>query len=125
MQRFRRKQQGASALTIIALIILAIIVGRFALTSGTDYMTYLTVRSIVNDIAVTQGAAARSPLQLREDFTRRLAINSVYANVTRDNLSFEQDGAGRHIIVTYEARRNFFLNIDVVTSFSHRATLSP
>nr|WP_025367525.1 DUF4845 domain-containing protein [Thioalkalivibrio paradoxus] len=117
--------QGAGALTVIALLLFALLIGTFVLTMGKDYMQYWTVRSIAIDVAKTPGAAERTSHQLWNEIERRLAINSIYDNVERENFTFEDDGGGRHMVLSYEVRRPFFGNLDLVANFQRRDTLSP
>lgn len=120
----KRAMRGASVSVVLSIILLVVLVLRFALALGTDYMQFMTVRTVINDIAEAPGAAQRSVGELRQEFDRRLTINSVRA-VTPDNLTFDQDGSGRHIILSYESRRPYLGNVDVVANFSYRAILTP
>jgi hypothetical protein len=124
MLRSRQHVRGIGGFTVIIFILFAILVANFLLTVGKDYMQYWTVRAIVTDVAAAPGAAERTPQQLWNDINRRLAINSIYENVERENISFEEDGSGRYMLLDYEVRRNFFGNIDLVATFSRRDKLA-
>ncbi|AGA32517.1 hypothetical protein TVNIR_0827 [Thioalkalivibrio nitratireducens DSM 14787] len=117
--------QGAGVLTVIALLLFALLIGTFVLTMGKDYMQYWTVRSIVIDVAKTPGAAERTPHQIWNEIERRFTINSIYDNVERENFTFEEDGGGRYMLLSYEVRRPFFGNLDLVANFNRRETLAP
>lgn len=125
MLRSRQRMQGFGGFTVIVFILFAVLVGNFILTIGKDYIQYWTVRTIVSDVAATPGAAERSPQQIWNDIDRRLAINSIYENVERENISFEEDGSARYMLLEYEVRRNFFANLDLVAQFKRRDQLSP
>jgi hypothetical protein len=125
MLRSRQHMRGIGGFTVIIFILFAVLVANFLLTVGKDYMKYWTVRAIVTDVAAAPGAAERTPQQLWNDINRRLAINSIYENVERENVSFEEDGSGRYMLLNYEVRRNFFGNIDLVATFSRRDKLAP
>jgi hypothetical protein len=125
MIQSRRQVRGAGALTVIALLLFAVLVGTFALTIGKDYMQYLTVRSVMRDVASTPGAAERSPRQIWDDISRRFAINSIYDGVQRENVTFEEDGSAKYMVLNYEVRREFFGNLDLVARFERRDVLSP
>jgi hypothetical protein len=124
MLRSRQHVRGIGGFTVIIFILFAILVANFLLTVGKDYMQYWTVRAIVTDVAAAPGAAERTPQQLWNDINRRLAINSIYENVERENISFEEDGSGRYMLLDYEVRRNFFGNLDLVATFSRRDKLA-
>ncbi|TVP83474.1 MAG: DUF4845 domain-containing protein [Thioalkalivibrio sp.] len=117
--------RGIGGFTVIILILFAVLVANFFLTIGKDYIQYWTVRAIVTDVAATPGAADRTPQQIWNDINRRLAINSIYDNVERENISFAEDGGGRYMLLDYEVRRTFFANLDLVAQFNRRDKLSP
>lgn len=125
MLRSRQRMRGIGGFTVIIFVLFAVLVANFVLTIGKDYIQYWTVRAIVTDVAATPGAAERSPQQIWNDINRRLAINSIYENVERENISFEEDGSGRYMLLDYEVRRTFFANLDLVAQFNRRDKLSP
>ena len=125
MLRSRQQMRGIGGFTVIIFILFTVLVANFFLTIGKDYMQYWTVRAIVTDVAAAPGAAERTPQQIWNDINRRLAINSIYENVERENISFEEDGSGRFMILDYEVRRTFFGNLDLVAKFNRRDKLSP
>ncbi|WP_018873825.1 DUF4845 domain-containing protein [Thioalkalivibrio sp. ALJ16] len=117
--------RGAGAVTIMALIFLALLVGTFVVKMGTQYTQYMTVRSIMQDVATQTGAAEKSERELWRDISRRFQINSVYEGIDQDNFSVTEDASGRHLHVEYEVRREFLGNVDVVARFSNTETLAP
>lgn len=125
MLRSRQKIRGIGGFTIIIFILFAVLVANFIFTIGKDYLQYWTVRAIVTDVASAPGAAERTPQQIWNDINRRLAINSVYENVERENVTFVEDGTGRYMVLNYEVRRNFIGNLDLVATFSRRDKLAP
>lgn len=125
MLRSRQRMRGIGGFTVIIFVLFAVLVANFVLTIGKDYIQYWSVRAIVTDVAATPGAAERSPQQIWNDINRRLAINSIYENVERENISFEEDGSGRYMLLDYEVRRTFFANLDLVAQFNRRDKLSP
>ena len=125
MLKSRQRMRGGGGFTVIVFVLFAVLVANFFLTIGKDYIQYWTVRAIVTDVAATPGAADRTPQQIWNDINRRLAINSIYENVERENISFEEDGSGRYMLLDYEVRRTFFANLDLVAQFNRRDKLSP
>lgn len=125
MLRSRQQMRGIGGFTVIIFILFAVLVANFFLTIGKDYIQYWTVRAIVTDVAAAPGAAQRTPQQIWNDINRRLAINSIYENVERENITFEEDGSGRYMLLNYEVRRSFIGNLDLVATFSRRDKLSP
>ncbi|WP_019625624.1 DUF4845 domain-containing protein [Thioalkalivibrio sp. ALJT] len=117
--------RGAGAVTILALIFLALLVGTFVVKMGTQYTQYLTVRSIMQDVASHTGAAEKSERELWRELNRRFQINSVYDGISQDHFTVTEDGAGRHLHVEYEVRREFLGNVDVVARFSNTERLAP
>ncbi len=125
MKTSRQRMQGAGGLTIIVLLVFAVLVGTFALTIGKEYMQYWTVRSVMIEVASTPGAAERTPRQIWDDISRRFSINSIYDNVEREHVTFEEDGSAKYMVLNYEVRREFMGNLDLVARFSRRDVLSP
>lgn len=117
--------RGAGAVTILALIFLAVLVGTFALTMGTQYTQYLTVRSIMQEVAGQPGAAEKSERELWQELDRRFTINSVYDGIEEDDFSLIHSGDRRQMKIEYEVRREFLGNVDVVARFSRTETLAP
>jgi len=125
MRHSRSSMRGAGAVTILALIFLAVLVGTFALTMGTQYTQYLTVRSIMQEVAGQPGAADKSERELWQELDRRFSINSVYDGIEEDDFSVTHSGDRRQMKVEYEVRREFLGNVDVVARFSRTETLAP
>lgn len=125
MRHSRHSMRGAGALTVMALILLAMLVGTFVVKMGTQYTQYLTVRSIMQDVAAQPGAAERSERELWREMSRRFQINSVYDGIEEDDFSVTENGDRRQMHLEYEVRREFIGNVDVVVRFSRSETLSP
>ncbi len=125
MRHSRHSMQGAGAVTILALIFLALLVGTFVIKMGTQYTQFLTVRSIMQDVATQTGAADKSERELWREINRRFQINSVYDGIGEDNFSVTEHGDGRRLNLEYEVRREFLGNVDVVARFSNSETLAP
>ena len=125
MMTSRKHMRGVGAFTVIVFVLFAVLLVNFGLTIGKDYLQYRTVRSIMTDIATTPGAAARTDRQIWNDLDSRFSINSIYGLAPREITSFEEDGGGRYMLADYEARREFFGNLDLVARFSYRTRLSP
>ena len=125
MRRSRHSMQGAGAVTILALIFLALLVGTFVIKMGTQYTQFLTVRSIMQDVATQTGAADKSERELWREINRRFQINSVYDGIGEEDFSVTESGDGRRLHLEYEVRREFLGNVDVVARFSNTETLAP
>lgn len=125
MQHSRYSMRGAGAVTILALIFLALLIGTFVIKMGTQYTQYLTVRSVMEDVASQPGAADKSKAELWRELNRRFQINSVYDGIESDDFTIREEGDSRHLDLYYEVRREFLGNIDVVARFSRSETLAP
>ncbi len=125
MRHSKHSMQGAGAVTILALIFLALLVGTFVIKMGTQYTQFLTVRSIMQDVATQTGAAEKSERELWREINRRFQINSVYDGIDEDNFSVTENGDTRRLHLEYEVRREFLGNVDVVARFSNTETLAP
>ncbi|MGM0553741.1 MAG: DUF4845 domain-containing protein [Pseudomonadota bacterium] len=113
---------GAGMVTVLALIFLALLVVTFVVRMGTQYTQYMTVRSILQDVAEQPGAAEKSERELWRDISRRFQINSVYDGIEEENFERLEDGRVR---LEYEVRRPFLGNVDLVARFSRTEELAP
>ncbi|WP_018936718.1 DUF4845 domain-containing protein [Thioalkalivibrio sp. ALJ24] len=115
--------RGAGATTIMAMIFLALLVLTFLIQMGTQYTQYLTVRSILQDVAEQPGSADKSEDELWGDVSRRFRLNTVPDEIGEEHFSVRDGDDGPEMNIDYEVRRGFLGNIDIVAQFSYSATL--
>ncbi len=119
----KTKMRGAGATTIMAMIFLALLVLTFLIQMGTQYTQYLTVRSILQDVAEQPGSADKSEDELWGDVSRRFRLNTVPDEIGEEHFSVRDGDDGPEMNIDYEVRRGFLGNIDIVAQFSYSATL--
>lgn len=120
----KTRMKGAGATTIMAMIFLALIVLTFVIQMGTQYTQYLTVRSIMQDVAEQPGAAGKSESELWSEVSRRFQLNTVPDEIDEEHFSVGEGDEGPAMMIDYEVRRGFLGNIDIVAEFSYSATLA-
>lgn len=124
MMTSRTRMRGVGGFTVLVYIAFFLLVLTFGLTVGKDYLQYLTVRSVVADVAAEPGAFARSDRQLWSEIDRRFTVNSVYDLPAREITHVEQENEARYLVLEYEVRRGFVGNLDLVVQFNRREQLA-
>lgn len=120
----RNRMRGVGAFTVIVYIAFFLLVLTFGLTVGKDYLQFLTVRSVVADVANAPGAVEQSDRQLWAEIDRRFSINSVYDLPASEIARVEQEEGIRYLVLEYEVRRDFIGNLDLVARFNRREQLA-
>jgi hypothetical protein len=121
-----RAFHGQRGIGIIPLLIIAavlVVFGTVGLRLFPIYQEFMTVNSILKDVAA-EGAANRSMREIWGAASRRFQINSV-DSVRQDHLKVEQRGEGRVLLLNYEVRTNMIANVDAVVRFDKEYPLGP
>jgi len=119
------RQRGLGFSSLITIIALAAFFGAILLKVGPLYMSFWTVRSIMEDTAESydpskEGSSTRAILMSIE---KRLDVNGV-EHVKGSDFEIERTGERRFkVILNYEQRVHLFFNIDVVAAFNHQIEL--
>lgn len=114
--RFRHRQQGLSAISILIIVLVAVFFGTCAVKLGPEYIDSFTVKRAVEatvEQAREQGMdtnAIKSSLQKMLDVNRTEAISVKDVVITREKGTIIVDAS-------YEKRVPLMFNIDVVLKF--------
>lgn len=116
-----RYQQGRSLLGMIAL---AIVVGFFLLLGVRlipVYMDYWTIVSVAESVHEDPELRDASPREVRQALRSRMLLNNLRDYEPEEIYSVGRgDGGGLIIVIDYEEREPFLLNVDLVTTFERR-----
>lgn len=120
-----RKQRGATffAWMSSAGIIIFTLVTVVKLVPS--YLEFYAVRDLANEIAATAAMKSASKQQIKQKVDDYLNINGLYTLTSDafDVVPVEGKNNVRALVVNYEARRNWFANIDFLIKFHHSVEL--
>lgn len=90
---------------------------------GPSYMTFLTVRSVMEDVKEDPNAFAdRQGRGIIKALTRRLEVNDV-RTVHRKDFKMTRQRDSMDLSVNYEVREHLAWNVDVVLIFEHQVNI--
>lgn len=118
-----KHQKGLTMVSILLLVLGGIIVLRAFMVIVPCYFDHIEVGVILDSLDENQRINAKSSTKVvREEVARRLRDNNV--NFSADTLEVERQGRGAVINWTYESRRPFIANIDMVLTFQRQKEIS-
>lgn len=125
MSRSITRQQGA---TILGTLIVLMVAGVF-FTVGfklyTPYMDHMTIKSVVENTLLDQEEIRKPVSEIRRNIDRKLHINQV-SLPDRENLKVEQREGMILFDLNYERRVPMFQNVDAVVKFDeHYEVVKP
>jgi RNA-splicing ligase RtcB len=112
------KQSGASALTILIMVLFFGSLLTLGIKLGPAYMDDKTISAAIESIRDTEGLSRMGPAQIRSLINKRLIVNNV-RSLKAEDITIEKNGDVALIKVEYEVRDNIFQNIDTVVHFRH------
>jgi hypothetical protein len=119
-----RRERGVGLIALLLIAAVAVIFGTVGLRLFPIYTQFMTVNSILKDISAEGGEQARTVRDIRRAADRRFQINGV-DHVRQDNITVEQRGEQRFILLEYEVRTNMIANVDAVVRFEREYRVGP
>lgn len=118
-----KHQKGMTMVSILLLVLVAIIVVRAFMVIVPTYFDHAEVGVILDSLEENNRINAKTSTKvMREVVERRLRDNNVQFSV--DTLEVKRSPSGSVINWTYEGRRPFIANIDMVLTFQRQKELS-
>lgn len=118
-----RGQKGIGLIPLFLIAAVLVIFGTVGLRLFPIYSEFMTVNSVLKDVAA-EGGPNRGMREIWNSIERRFQINSV-DNVRRENVKVEQRGQQRILMLDYEVRTNMIANVDAVVRFQREYPLGP
>lgn len=115
----RRYQQGMGLSGLLLIFVLVAFVAVALLRMGPHYMSYLTLRSAMNNVAQSPEPILGGRVAILDLINRRLEINDVRGIDPKSFKIQKTDDGSYDVRVAYERREHLFGNIDVVLTFDH------
>lgn len=121
----KAREQGASILSILIVIMVAGVFFTVGFKLYTPYWDHLTIKSVVEDISLDQSELEKPLHDIRRDIDRRFGINQVRLP-ERDDLKIKLEEGVIHFDLVYERRVPMFYNVDAVINFEeHFEAIKP
>ena len=113
------RQRGISFIGVILLLAAVGFVVMTVVKLGPSYMTFLTVRSVMEDVREDPSAFAdRQGRGIINSLMRRLNINEV-RSLNKKDFKMKREADGMKLSVDYEVREHLIGNVDVILVFKH------
>lgn len=119
----RRYQGGMGLSGLLLTLILVAFVAVALLRIGPHYMSYLTLRSAMNNVAQSPEPIVGGRLAILDLINRRLEVNDVRGIDPKSFKVQKMDDGTYDVRVAYERRAHLMGNIDVVLTFDHGVTV--
>ena len=123
MEMSNRKQKG---LTLVGFIIVLVIVLFFAYSAMRVVPMYLEYHALVNAMEKLQKdplAKSMSPAKIKQSIKMSLWASYASENIKEKNIRISKKDGGVLVRVTYEVRKEFLGNIDLIGSFDRTVEL--
>lgn len=115
--KYAKQQQGLTLISWMFVLALLAVVFMFLVNVIPVYLENFSVRSTLASLD-KDGSSYGSPGEIHNALIRRFSINDV-TSVTREDLDITRGSGGYDVNVSYEVRKGFMFNIDLVLSFDH------
>lgn len=117
-----KRQNGLSMIAVIVILCVVVFFGMFAFKVGPNYMEYMTVKTIGDDIADNEELMKKPKSKVMFAIAQAYRANSLWGLKPDETFTLAKDGERGYIVtIDYEKRTNLFSNIDVVTKFNRVA----
>jgi len=115
-----KNQKGLTAISWMLLIGFIATQGLVAIRIIPNYMTFASVKEIMNGLVGDHEVVGKSPKHIRTIINRRLSINSIYSLEDKPKaFTITRADGGLKINVNYEERGPIVANLDYVVSFDY------
>jgi hypothetical protein len=120
MTKMPAMQKGMGASGILFVVVVVVFVATMLLKLGPAYLSFMTVKSVMNEVAASPEPVLGGLATLQRTLDSRMNVNDVRGF---DAKSFKiKKRAGEEVFdltVDYEQRVHLFFNIDAVLTFHH------
>lgn len=117
-----RRQEGASAIGILVLVVVLMTGAVVAMRLVPVYLESMEVGSILNSVADDPEMRGANRNAVRDAITRRLNVNAIN-RVGRSDIEFNETRGGLEVVIEYEARVHMIGNVDAVAQFRKEAVI--
>jgi hypothetical protein len=122
VQNLKRSQRGASMAGILVGLVVLGFLATIAIKLGPHYLTFMTVRSVMDEVQEDPASAGASPKSVLDTVDKKLYINGV-TTVSRNDFKYSRQKGGNELTVDYEVREPLMANFDALLTFSYKVPL--
>jgi hypothetical protein len=113
-----KKQQGASTLGILIVVLFFGALVTLVVKLGPIYLDDLTIQEAIESLEKTDNLGKMRKAEVRGLIRKRLSVNNV-RDFDEKLIKIEKEGDVVLINVDYEKRTGLFRNVDAIVSFNH------
>ncbi len=117
-----RKQRGLTLLGFGMVLVLVVFFAYAAMRMVPLYLEYHALINAMNTLEEDPRAAKMSPKQIKNKLINSLWVNYATDNIQRKHMKVTRKN-GLQVRVTYEVRRDFIGNVDLILSFDRTVKL--
>ena len=123
MKPSMRRQRGIGLIGVLFYFVIGGFFLTIAMKLGPHYMEYLSIRSVMRDVAQDPSMAQAGTKDIRESIANRLYINDI-RGLDAKAFKYKKTSGGYRVNLDYKVQENLFSNVDAVLNFTHEVTLT-
>jgi hypothetical protein len=112
-----KRQQGASAITVLLGIALVLFFGLVLVRLVPVYSDHWYLSSLTEELASKVTVEELSLFDVRERLDKNLQINNIQFD-SKQGIKFDNNANPNRLVVNYEKRVDLFFNLDIVATFN-------
>jgi len=116
MTNVRRKQEGASFLSMLTIILVAGVFFSVAFKLYPAYMDYMTIDSVLTKVIQDNDEISKDPKSIKRDLDKKWAVNQIRLPNKESLIIRRKEGVVR-MTLDYEVRVPMFFNVDAMVKF--------
>lgn len=117
-----KKQQGASVVGVLIIVLMAGALGFFALKVVPVYLENWTLKKMMEDLETEPDLVGASPGQIRKIVLKRIRVNGVYT-LKPKNLTIVRRKDKQQVALKYTVAKPLAGNMQIVMNFSEIANI--
>lgn len=118
-----QRQRGVSLLAMLFALVIAGFFLTIGVKLGPHYMEFLTVKSVMQDVAEDPALAKGGKMNVFKTIQNRLYINSI-DSIDLKSFSYQKTTSGYRVSVDYKVQEHLFANVDAVLAFNHEVVVN-
>jgi hypothetical protein len=117
-----KKQQGASLIGSLIILLMVAALAFFAIKVGPVYLDNWTLKKVMQGLETDRTLAGLSPVMLRQKVLKRIRANGNY-DLTAKNLRVVRKNDTHELTIDYVVSKPLASNMQVVMTFSEHARI--
>lgn len=115
-----KRQRGLGILQWLVIIIVVVVVGKFAFTVVPIYTENMYVQSALKSLdSSVEKLENMTDAEIKKKLTNFYLINNVRSEGPTKNIKIEREAERVVVTIDYEARDEYLFNIDIIMSFQN------